>query len=345
MKKSALYFTKPYRSEIVEEKLAGPGRDRVIVQTILSAISPGTEMLIYRGQAPDDLAMDDSIAALSGPLTFPLKYGYCAVGRVVEVGKDVERDWLNKLVFAFNPHETFFAASPDDLLPVPDDIELQEAVFLPNVETAVNFVMDGHPLVGERIVVFGQGIVGLLTTALLTGIPLARVVTVDLYPLRRETSLALGAQASLDPGSADFFADLQHQLDSGGAFPGVDLAYEISGAPHALDQAIRVTGFGGRIVIGSWYGRKPIELSLGGRFHRARICLISSQVSTLNPGLTGRWDKRRRIQVAWEAIRRIHPARFITQRIPFEQAATAYELLDRRPEEAIQVVLTYGSGL
>jgi threonine dehydrogenase-like Zn-dependent dehydrogenase len=122
---------------------------------------------------------------------------------------------------------------------------------------------------------------------------------------------------------------------------GADLVYELSGVPSALDQAIAVTGFTGRVLVGSWYGQKPAHLDLGGHFHRNRIRLISSQVSTLAPELSGRWTKARRFQVAWEMIRKINPSRFITHRFPITQAHQAYQLLDQDPEGAIQVIFSY----
>ena len=109
----------------------------------------------------------------------------------------------------------------------------------------------------------------------------------------------------------------------------------------ALDQALAVTGYAGRLVIGSWYGQKQVHLDLGGRFHRSRIRLISSQVSSLAPELSGRWTKARRFETAWKMLAAVHPSTFITQRFSIDQAARAYELLDQCPQDSIQVLLTY----
>jgi 2-desacetyl-2-hydroxyethyl bacteriochlorophyllide A dehydrogenase len=341
MNRQSIYFTEPYRVSLREEPLSPPGPGQVLVQTLLSAISPGTEILIYRGQAPQDLMADTSIAALPGRLAFPLKYGYAAVGRVVELGPEVPAHWQEKLVFAFHPHENFFLAAPDELLPVPPGLAPEEALFLPNLQTAVTLVLDGKPLIGEKVVVFGQGIVGLLLAALLAGFPLARLVTLDHYPNRRLASESLGAHASFDPLKSQVLEDLRAALSNQGQNPWADLAFEVSGNPAALDQALAITGFHGRIVIGSWYGTKKSELHLGGLFHRQRQMLRSSQVSTIAPELTGRWTRSRLIQVAWEMVQRVKPARFITQRFPLAEAAQAYRLLDQNPGEAIQVILTY----
>lgn len=330
----ALSFEAPYRVAVREEPLGAPAAGQVAVETLVSAISPGTEMLVYRGRVPGGMAVDAAIPALAGGFAFPLAYGYAAVGRVVELGEGVGPEWRDRLVFAFHPHASHFLAAPDELLPVPAGLAPEAAALLPNAETAVNFLMDGQPIVGERVVVFGQGVVGLLTTALLARVPLAHLVTVDRYPLRRQRSLDLGAHAALD-------ADAPGALDP--LRSSADLTYELSGSPAALAQAIAATGFGGRVVIGSWYGDQPVALDLGGAFHRSRIQLVSSQVSTIAPRFSARWSKARRLEAAWRLLAELPLDALVTHRFPFADAPAAYELLDRRPEEAVQVVLTYRS--
>jgi threonine dehydrogenase-like Zn-dependent dehydrogenase len=168
--------------------------------------------------------------------------------------------------------------------------------------------------------------------------PLAALVTADRYSLRRNASIALGVTASLDP-QADLFHD-QARTHLGG---GADFSLELSGRPETLNDALALTGFSGRIVIGSWYGEKQAALDLGGAFHRSRIQLISSQVSTIAPELSARWDKARRFRVAWDALQRIQPQQWITHRFPIEQAADAYRLLDENPQETIQILFQHKS--
>lgn len=332
----ALQFTAPRRVSVIEEPLPQPDAGQALVQAICSAISSGTERLIYRDQFPKDLSLDQNIASLGGQFHYPLKYGYAVVGRIIQVGSDVPQEWLDRLVFAFQPHQSHFLAKPDELFPIPDGIAPEDAAFFPNMETAVNLVMDGNPRIGEQALVCGQGIIGLLTTSLLAQFPLHTLVALDRFQLRRQASLDSGVHACLEPDHQQTAGQLQ------AIFPtGADLVYELSGSPEALDQCIALTGFAGRIIIGSWYGQKRASLNLGGRFHRSRIRLISSQVSTLSPELSGRWDKSRRYGVAWEMLRRIQPKRWITHRFPIAEASKAYQLLDQRPEETIQIVLTY----
>lgn len=333
-----LIFRAPRRVVLKREPLGAPEAGQVEVETAVSGISAGTEMLIYRGLAPRDLPADEVLPALPGRLAFPLRYGYACVGRVAGLGPGVDDSWLGRRAFAFHPHASRFVVPVADLQPVPDEVSNDQAVFLPQVETALSLVHDGAPLAGEHTVVFGQGVVGLLVTSLLARIPLTRLVTFDRLSRRRGLSLGLGAQVSLDPGKANAQGEARAVLGP----PGADLAFELSGEPAALEAALSLTGFSGRVVIGSWYGRKRADLDLGGAFHRSRIRLVSSQVSRIDPALSGRWDKARRFEAAWRLIQEIHPENWISHRIPFDRAGRAYQLLDRRPGEALQVVLTYG---
>jgi len=351
VKRRTVLFTAPGAVEVCTEEMAPPQGDELLIETVVSAISAGTEMLFYRGQVPAGMAADSSIAGMTDEVRYPLKYGYACVGRIcesagplvrqAETGRhaDIEDD---RYYFAFHPHESHFCASPQALLPVPEGIPPQQAALLPNAETAVNLVMDGAPLVGERVVVMGLGIVGLLTTALLAQFPLAALIAVDPLPQRRRLALRLGASQALDPGGADGPATLQEALTDAGEGQSVDLIYELSGQPSALDAAVSAAGFDSRIVVGSWYGTKAAALQLGGSFHRNRVRLISSQVSTIAPQLRGRWTKARRMESAWQLLAKLPAEELISHRFPLEQAAAAYKLIDSCPEQTLQVILNYG---
>ncbi len=337
---SAVTFVGPRRVEVQHDEMGGPGPGRVLVRTRLSAISAGTELLVYRGETPSEMAADESIAALQGSLSFPLRYGYAAVGEVIQVGEGIDVDLTGRRVFAFNPHESVFEAEPESLMEIPAGVSFEDAVMLPSMETAVNFAMDGAPLVGENVLVIGQGVIGLLTTALLAQMPLASLVTLDTVEARREASLRLGSSSALNPETPGMMDEIA------AAFGGhrADLVFELSGRPETLDTAIAATGYGGRIVIGSWYGTKRAPVDLGGSFHRSRIKLISSQVTTIAPELSGRWDKQRRFATVWRMVELLKPAQLVTHRFPVEEAADAYRLLDESPGDALQVLLTYDSS-
>jgi 2-desacetyl-2-hydroxyethyl bacteriochlorophyllide A dehydrogenase len=341
MNRTTVIFEKPRKIGLRNEILPQLRNGEVLVKTHWSGISQGTEMLVYRGRFPRTLPVDKNIPNLLQDFKYPLKYGYSTVGRVVETGPQVSHGWLDRMVFCFHPHESHFAVHQDQLIAVPADIDPEEALFLPNVESAVNFLMDGRPVIGEVVNVFGQGVVGLLTTALLARFPLSCLITLDRWPLRRKMSLDVGAHMALDPTTPNLQQKLMAASQSRSDVKNADLIYELSGNPAALNLAVETAGFDSRIVVGSWYGTRTATLDLGAEFHRNRIRLISSQVSTLASEFSGRWSKSRRLKGAWEMIRRIKPAEFITHRFDVEQAAEAFQLLDESPGEAIQVVLTY----
>jgi len=337
VKRQTLYFIAPGQVELREEPLPPLGAQEVLVETVCSAISAGTEMLIYQGRFPREMETDSVISSLRGNLVYPLTYGYAAVGKIRQTGKQVDRSLRDRLVFAFQPHTSHFICKPDSLFLIPQLLQPEAACFLPNMETAVNLVQDAAPIVGECVLVLGQGVIGLLTASLLSEFPLERLVTADCFELRRNSS-PVPPGLSLDPYSPDFHKEAKRLLNGS-----ADLTFEVSGRPETLNDAIAITGYSGRIVIGSWYGEKHGEIDLGGTFHRSRIKLISSQVSTVAPELSGRWNKARRFHAAWNALARIRPQKWITHHVSIGHGEQAYRLLDENPHETIQVILDYRS--
>ncbi|WP_423750687.1 zinc-dependent alcohol dehydrogenase [Salinirarus marinus] len=334
MRATALYFTGPRQVGVEEVAVPDPARDEVLVETSVSAVSGGTELLVYRGEAPEETDVDATIDALAGEFSYPFQYGYSAVGDVVALGADIDDRWRGRTVFAFNPHESHFTATPEQLFPVPADVSPETASLLPTAETAVTLVMDGRPMVGERVVVFGAGVVGLFTAKLLASFPLERLTVVEPVASRRRLADRMGADETFHPDRMD---DVGERGDP----PGVDLVYELTGCPAVLNDAIDAVGYDGRVVVGSWYGRKRADVALGEFFHRGRVDVVSSQVSTLAPDHRGRWTKSRRIQTAWEYLRRIETDRVVTHRLPFERAPDAYRELDESPDNALQVILQF----
>ena len=326
-----LLFTAPEQVDVCVRRLTEPGRAEVLVKTNRSAISSGTESLIFRGLFPADEERDSSIASLQGDFEYPFQYGYCTVGTISKAGDPKNQDWVGRRVFAFQPHASCFLSNIEDLIPLPEDLSDEEAVFLPNMETAVNLLMDGAPITGERVAVIGLGVIGLLTTSILSQFPLDLLTGVDILPARRDIVREMLNAVGLTPEEALVKRPKQ----------GYDLIYELSGSPAGLNLALEIAGFETRIVIGSWYGRKDVNLNLGGKFHRSRMKLISSQVSTIASNLTGRWTKERRFSVAFQHLMRLQPSRWITNRYSLDQAKEAYYQLVSHPEDILQIVFTY----
>lgn len=330
-----LWFTGQCEVDIREGALPRPKEGEVLVKTLCSAISAGTEMLVYRGQLPTDVIQDASIESLQ-QTQYPLQYGYASVGKVIAVGSGVDQGWLDKKIFAFQPHASFFVSKPESFIEVPGDITPEDAVFLANMETAVNLVQDGKPILGERVVVLGQGIVGLLLTSLLAPMPLTELLVGDKFLRRREYAQSLGARA-FDPNRTNNANEIIRMARQQGA----DLIYELTGVPEALNLAVDFSGYHSRIVIGSWYGTKSAPVHLGGTAHRNRLQISTSQVSSIAPELSGRWNKSRRFDVAWDMIRRVRPSQFITHSASITDAAQVYQQIDQQPESLVQALLVY----
>src|SRR6056297_1270309 len=341
IKSQQLWFTAPYSVEYWEQQLGEPGPDEILVRTLYSAVSAGTEMLAYRGQLPPDQALDVNLECLENQSTsYPLQYGYANVGRVEAAGDKVDQGLIGRHVFALQSHATHYICKAGAVVKLAETIDPEAAVFLANMETAVNLVLDAKPALGDQVVILGQGVVGLLVSAILSRFPLSACYALEPLQQRRDAAVQLGIEKAIDPDNEDDMGTMRSVLDDTPG-RGADLVFELTGAPDALNLALSLCAYTGRIVVGSWYGIKPVTLDLGGRFHRERIEIISSQVSTISPELTGRWDRKRRFVTALELIESVKPEQLITHRVAYACAQEAYKLLDESPDKVLQVILTY----
>ena len=341
MNQYRLIFEKPRHTTIERRSVTPPEKNELLVANCLSAISAGTEMLIFGGHFPEKMAVDTKIASMTGDFRYPLAYGYSSVGEVIAAGNPDNAGWIGRRVFAFHPHASHFTAAPESLLPLADDISIDDAVFLANMETAVTLIMDGRPLVGERVAVLGLGTVGLLVTALLSRFPLEAVMGIDPHRIRRDAAADFGATDLFSGQATDPAVKPASRMGESDDDGRADLIYEVSGNPEALNTALALAGYHTRLVIGSWYGTKSTAIGLGGPFHRNRISVTSSQVSTIAPELSARWTSQRRLQTAWAMLARCRPGRLISHRFQIQQAQKAYERIARAPHETLQVVFTY----
>jgi 2-desacetyl-2-hydroxyethyl bacteriochlorophyllide A dehydrogenase len=330
----ALWFSAPRTAELREETAPSPGPGEVRVEATASAVSAGTEMLVYRGEVPGGLPLD--LPTLEGSYAFPIKYGYAVVGRVLDTGPDVEHLDKGDPVFVHHPHQDVFVVPARMPVRLPDGLDPFLGVFCANLETALNVVHDTPLHLGETAVVLGGGVVGLLVARLLKLGGAGAVLVVDPLEKRRALALAAGADDAFGPEALD------GRLMEATRGRGADVAIEISGSGAALQAAIDAVATEGTVVVASWYGTKPVDLYLGERFHRGRVRLRSSQVGRLNPEMGPRWDTTRRIQTVLTLLDRVGPDDLITHRLPFHRSPEAYPLLEARAQEAVQVVFTYG---
>jgi 2-desacetyl-2-hydroxyethyl bacteriochlorophyllide A dehydrogenase len=327
---------------VLEEPCPEPGPGEVLVKTRLGGISAGTEVMIYRGLFPESVPLDENLPALQGSFSYPFRYGYCCVGEIMQCGPEVPSFWLGRRVFSFHPHASHFTVPLESVILIPETLRDEDAVFIPNMETAVNLVQDGRPLLGESVLVFGLGVVGLLTLTLLTRFPLGFLGALDLFPERRERALSLGASGVFNAAESQQPPSFRHALEAAGCSEtGADLVFELSGKPETLNQAIGLCGFSGRIIVGSWYGTKTAPIALGGEYHRNRISISSSQVSSIDPSLSGRWNKQRRFGQVLKQLETIRPGDWISHYYPLCQADEVFQRLANSPEGILQAVFTY----
>ena len=286
-KAHAFWCTGPFEGEIRTESLPPLPSDMVRVRTLFSAISRGTEQLVWRGGVPASQVQAMRAPFQEGDFPFPVKYGYSAVG-VVEAGAGAGAEALvGRRVFCLHPHQDLFDAPADAVRPLPDDLPAERAVLAANMETAVNGCWDAQPLAGERIAVIGAGVVGCLIARLAAQIPGASVELIDVDPAKRAVADALGLA---------FRAPAEAAGDC-------DLIFHVSGAPAGLSTALSLAGVEGRIVEMSWYGDAQVSVPLGEAFHSRRLALLSSQVGRLPDHRRARWDYARRMMLALDLLR------------------------------------------
>jgi 2-desacetyl-2-hydroxyethyl bacteriochlorophyllide A dehydrogenase len=329
MQARAVHFVAPRRVELREVELPEVSEGHILVATEWSGISSGTELLAYRGEVDPDLPLDETLGALAGTFTYPFRYGYSAVGRVVQPAAPFEE---GQRVFAFHPHQDRFVADARQVVAV-DDLDPRAATLYPTVETALQVCLDASPRLGETVVVVGLGAVGILVAALLARSG-AVVLGSDPEPARQAAARAFGVRA-IDPD------DMPEAVAAETGRRGADLVVEASGTPQALAGSLGLLAHEGTAVICSWYGTKPVSLPLGAAFHRRRLALRSTQVSTLPAVLTARWDRRRRAELAWRLARELPLAVLATHAFAFERAAEAYACADRKEDGLIHAALRY----
>lgn len=274
----ALWTVAEGRCEIREETLPSRAPDQALIRTLASGISRGTERLVLTGRVPESQYAAMRCPFQAGDFPFPVKYGYSAVG-VVEDGPAA---LVGRRIFCLHPHQDRFLAPAGMCIPVPDDVPDARAVLAANMETAVNILWDARPLAGERALVIGAGVVGLLVAALLARMPGMEVVVCDLDPRRRAVVEALGATFA-----APEDAPAQR-----------DLVIHASADPAGLRRALELCAFEARIIEASWYGTREATLPLGEAFHAKRLQIVSTQVGAVAPAMRGRRSHGERMALA-----------------------------------------------
>jgi threonine dehydrogenase-like Zn-dependent dehydrogenase len=317
----AFWVAAPGRGEIRTERIAPAAAGEVLVRTLYSGISRGTESLVFRGRVPPSEFERMRAPFQEGRFPAPVKYGYANVGRI-EAGPP---DLTGRTVFTLYPHQTHFVVPSAAVHVLPHATPPGRAVLAANLETAINGVWDARPLVGDRVSVVGAGAVGCMVAWLVSRIHGCEVELVDVNPSRATVAEALGVR----------FATPDHATGD------ADVVVHASGAPAGLALALQVAAFEATVVELSWYGDQDVPLALGQAFHARRLTIASSQVGTVAAAQRARWDTRRRMQLALRLLEAPALDALITSESRFDDLPGVMDRLSRAPGDAICHRVTY----
>ena len=317
----AFWLREPGAGEIRPVALASPGPDDVVVRTLRSAVSRGTETLVFDGRVP--VSQYDALRApfQDGAFPGPVKYGYLNVG-VVEDGPP---GLLGRTVFCLHPHQTAYVVPASAVTVVPEEVPVARAVLTGIVETAVNALWDAGPLIGDRVAVVGAGMVGCCVARLLARFPGVSVTLVDVNPLRADVASSLGVDFSLceqAPG-------------------GRDMVIHTSATSAGLQLSLDLLAPEGTVIELSWYGDDVTTLSLGGTFHSGRLTVRASQVGTVAPSRSARRTTADRLALALDLLRDPAFDALLTGESSFEELPVVMPRLARGELPGLCHTLTY----
>ncbi|MCK7615549.1 zinc-dependent alcohol dehydrogenase [Roseibium sediminicola] len=317
----ALWYTGPEQCGLEQAAVAGVKAGEVLVRSLFSGISRGTEGLVFRGEVPMSEWQRMRAPFQAGDFPFPVKYGYANVGEVLEGDPGL----AGRIVFSLYPHQSVFTLPSDACVPLPDGVPAERAVLAANMETALNALWDGKPSPGDHICVVGGGVVGLLTAYVAGRLPGSKVTLVDRYPGRSAVAEALGLGFAL-PEDAP--------RDQ-------DLVFHASATSAGLATALQCAGDGTSVVEMSWYGANEVQVPLGADFHCRRLKLVSSQVGTIPVERQARWSYRRRLETAMTLL--CDPAldRLISHRLPFADLPQRLPEVLNKASDVLAAVVVY----
>ncbi len=317
----ALWITGPGSAEIREERLPEPVADEVIVRTTYSAISRGTESLVFRGAVPPSEYARMRAPFQAGEFPGPVKYGYINVG-IVEHGPSA---LLGRAVFCLSPHQTRYVVPAAAVEPLPQALPPRRAVLAANLQAAVNGLWDAAPCAGDRIAVVGAGTLGCLAAWLAAGYPGCEVELVDLNAAKAAVAQALGV-AFRSPSEATSEADI---------------VIHASGTSDGLSTALGLAGFEATVTELSWFGDRQVSAPLGEAFHSQRLTLKSSQVASMAPAQRARWTRRRQMQLVFRLLGDSRLDALITGESEFEELPSILETLSREPGDTLCHLIKY----
>lgn len=347
-----MVYNGPRQLTVQEAPELSMNENEVRIQTICSGLSHGTEMNVYRGLAPffrrkydpDTRLFVDADTAETWQ--YPTRscdpgvwyMGYANVGRVIAAGAAVKKVKVGDIVCSSAPHQSEVVKAETDVIVIPDGVKPEYGIFFTNLMTTFNGILDSHIKLGDTVVVMGLGVLGQLVSQMAKMSGAFRVYGIDMFETRLKAALENGCDRVFNPGGcADVAKEIRKLTNNKGA----DVVIEVTGNSAALNEAVRIAAPETSVTALSWYQGMIKGLDLSEEFHHNRIGIKQSQTNNIDPAFRTLWDDKRRIESCLKILENLKLDNLITHRIPYDEVAAAYEIVDKNPEKAIQVLITY----
>ena len=318
---TAYWTVGPEKGELRREDLPSPGPGEVLVRSLYSGISKGTELVVHNARVPQCVAEEMAAPNQEGSFPSPVKFGYLSVGIV----EDGPAEWLGKTVFCLYPHQDRYVVRVESLTLVPDDVPARRAVLTGTVETAINGIWEAGPRLGDRVTVSGAGLVGGMVAQLLSTFPLGRLQLVDVDPAKRAFAEALGVEFS-------------HPDD---ALPDCDIVIHCSASEAGLERALQLAGDDGEVIEMSWYADRKVSVPLGEDFHARRLSIRASQVGVVARSRRHRRTNADRLRLAVSLLSDPGYDVFLTGSSTFDDVPGVVQRLSDGELEALCHVIEY----
>lgn len=339
---------------LVIEEVEDPSiqSNEVKIKSIISGISHGSEMNVYRGVAPffhkkfDRQTRLFIQSAQNDTWKYPVRscdpgvwyMGYSNVGTVVEAGKEVNDIKPGDIVYSNGPHQSIVVKPASDVIKLPDSVNPEHGIFFTNLMTAYNGILDSPIKLGDTVVVSGLGVLGQTIVQMAKMSGAFQVIGIDLFDLRLQTALENGADYVFNPMTCK---DIAYEVRKLTKNKGADLVIEVTGNQKALNEAIRIAAPDTTVTALGWYQGASTNLDLSEEFHHNRVKIRSSQTGAVDPAISHMWNRDRRQESCLELLSRLRLDNLITHKVSYDNISHAFQMVDENPKEVIQVALTY----
>lgn len=346
----AIMYEGPRQLKVIDMPVLPMGDKQIRLKSICSGVSHGTEMNVYRGLAPFFRKKQDPVTRLflkaeeDETWEYPIRsfdpgvwyMGYASVGEVVEVGKEVYNVKAGDIVVCSAPHQEENVINAADAVVLPKDIAPEAGILFTNLITAYNGVMDTHITLGDVVVVSGLGVLGQLVVQMSRMSGAHKVYGIDVIEKRRKAALENGCDEVFNPKETDVALEIRRRTNNRGA----DKVIEVSGNAGALNEAVRIAAPETTVTALAWYQGALSDVNLSEEFHHNRIGIKQSQTGAVDPAFSNLWDYPRRVETCLDILRHLKTENLMTS-YAYKDIAKAYQVIDQKPDEVIQVMLKY----